>query len=133
MPGGAEDGRADAGSGLDGQAKAGLSSSGRSRMSLTSLARLPPWRRTRWRSSDHRSAPRSRLPRRRGSAARPGFGVETRGALGDPGFERLGQQQAAGDAGEDQGDVAGAERRVLVTERGDDLTAVVDERPDEGK
>ena len=66
-----------------------------------------------------------------GSAWRRRFGVQSGGGAGDPGFERLGTEQATGDAREDQGDVAGAERVRIVTERGGELPAVVDELADE--
>src|ERR1700727_1978882 len=57
---------------------------------------------------------------------RRGFGVQSGGVADDPGFERLGPQQTAGDAREDQGDVTGAELVRIVPERGDELPAVVD-------
>ena len=66
-----------------------------------------------------------------GSAWRRGLGVQFGGCADDPGFERLGTEKAAGDAREDQSDVAGAERVLVVAERGGELPAVVDELADE--
>jgi hypothetical protein len=43
-----------------------------------------------------------------------GLGVQSGGVADEPGFERLGAQQAAGDARDDQGDVTGAERGGLI-------------------
>jgi hypothetical protein len=42
-----------------------------------------------------------------GSARRRGLRVQSGGIAGDPGFERLGAEQAPGDMREDQGDIAG--------------------------
>ena len=55
------------------------------------------------------------------------------GCADDPGFECLGTEQAAGDAREDQGDIAGAERVGVAAERGGELPAVVDEPTDEAE
>ena len=66
-----------------------------------------------------------------GSAWRRGLGVQPGGCADDPGFERLGTEEAAGDAREDQSDVAGAERVLVVAERGGELSAVIDELADE--
>ena len=68
-----------------------------------------------------------------GSARRRGLGVQPGGVADDPGFECLGTEQAAGDAREDQGDIAGAERVGVAAERGGELPAVVDELPDEAE
>ena len=68
-----------------------------------------------------------------GSARRRGLGVQPGGLADDPGFECLGTEQAAGDAREDQGDIAGAERVGVAAERGGDLPAVVDEPADEAE
>ena len=65
---------------------------------------------------------------RRRRARRPAGGVAD-----DPGFECLGTEQAAGDAREDQGDIAGAERVGVAAERGGELPAVVDELTDEAE
>ena len=71
---------------------------------------------------------------------RLGFGVEAGGGAGDLFLEQTGAQQALGDAGEDQGEVAGAEgaRDVggvvgdgALAERVGELLAVVDELADE--
>ena len=51
----------------------------------------------------------------------------------DPGFERLGTEEAAGDAREEQGDVAGAEGVRSAAERGGELFAVVNELADEAE
>jgi hypothetical protein len=69
----------------------------------------------------------------RGSARWRGFGVYAGGCADDPDFECLGKEQAPGDAREDQGDIAGAERVGIGAERGGDLPAVVDEPADEAE
>ena len=68
-----------------------------------------------------------------GSARRRGFGVYAGGCADDPDFECLGKEQAPGDAREDQGDIAGAERAGVAAERGGELPAVVDEPADEAE
>ena len=68
-----------------------------------------------------------------GSTWRRGLGVQSGGCADYPGFERLGTEEAAGDAREDQGDVAGAERGGIAAERGGELPAVVDELADEAE
>ena len=68
-----------------------------------------------------------------GSAWRRGRGVRTGGAANQPGFECLGTERAAGDAREDFRNVAGAKRMRVVAERGGEVSAVVDELPDEGE
>jgi hypothetical protein len=68
-----------------------------------------------------------------GSAWPRGLGIQTRGCADDPGFERLGTEEAAGDARQDQGDVAGAEGVRSAAERGGELFAVVNELADEAE
>ena len=68
-----------------------------------------------------------------GSPWRRGLGVQSGGVADYPGFERLGTEQAAGDAREEQGDVTGAERGRIDPERGGELPAVVDEPADEAE
>jgi hypothetical protein len=68
-----------------------------------------------------------------GSARWRGLGVQTGRCADDPGFECLGTEEAAGDAREDQGDFAGAERVGVAAERGGELPAVVDELTDEAE
>ena len=83
---------------------------------------------------------RARDARGDGAGLRLGFGVEAGGGAGDLFLEQTGAQQALGDAGEDQGEVAGAEgaRDVggvvgdgALAERVGELLAVVDELADE--
>jgi hypothetical protein len=69
----------------------------------------------------------------RGSARWRGFGVYAGGCADDPDFECLGKERAPGDAREDQGDIAGAERVGIGAERDGDLPAVVDEPADEAE
>ena len=68
-----------------------------------------------------------------GQRAAARVGVQTGGVADDPGLECLGTEEAAGDAREDQGDIAGAERVGVVAERGGELPAVVDEPTDEAE
>ena len=68
-----------------------------------------------------------------GSTWRRGLGVQSGGVADYPGFERLGTEEAAGDAREEQGDVTGAERGRIDPERGGELPAVVDEPADEAE
>jgi hypothetical protein len=76
--------------------------------------------------------------RRRGGSGRC---VQTRGAADDPGLERLGAMQAAGDAGEDQCHLGGAEAggdevglgEGTPPDRGGELAAVLDELADEAE
>ena len=49
-----------------------------------------------------------------GRTWRRGLGVQSGGVTDDPGFERLGTEEAAGDAREEQCDVTGAERGGLI-------------------
>ena len=62
-----------------------------------------------------------------------GFGVQPWSVADNPGFERLGTQQAASDAAEDQGDVTGGEYGIVAAEPGRDLPAVRDERVHESE
>jgi len=68
-----------------------------------------------------------------GSAWPRGLGVQTNGCVDDPCFERLGTEEAAGDAREDQGDVPGAEGGRSAAKRGGELFAEVDELADEAE
>ena len=68
-----------------------------------------------------------------GGGAWRGRGVRPGGAADQPGFERLGAEQAARDAREDFRDVAGAEWMRVAAECGGEVPAVVDELPDEGE
>ena len=68
-----------------------------------------------------------------GCTWRRGLGVQSGGVADYPGFERLGTEEAAGDAREEQGDVTGAERGRIYPERGGELPAVVDEPADEAE
>ena len=68
-----------------------------------------------------------------GRTWRRGLGVQSGGVADYPGFERLGTEEAAGDAREEQGDVTGAERGRIDPERGGELPAVVDELADEAE
>jgi len=68
-----------------------------------------------------------------GSAWPRGLGVQPDGVADYPGFERLGTEEAAGDAREDQGDVPGAEGGRSAAERGGELFAEVDELADEAE
>ena len=68
-----------------------------------------------------------------GSAWRRGRGGPAGRRCGSAWLRAPGAEQAAGDAREDLGDVAGAERVRVAAECGGELPAVVDELPDEGE